>query len=61
MPIALILEIIQALVALAPQVTEVLTLGQSAVNILQSGTVTPEEEAAIRTQLDQVKALIDAA
>jgi hypothetical protein len=60
-PIALILEIIQALVALAPQVTEVLTLGQSAVSILEAGTVTPEQEAAIRAQLDAVKALIDAA
>jgi hypothetical protein len=61
MPIALIVEIIQAILALAPQVPEVLALGESVVGIIQAGAVTPEQEAAIRTQLDQVKALIDAA
>jgi hypothetical protein len=34
---------------------------ESATSIAQSGTVTAEEEAAIRAQLDQVKAAIDAA
>lgn len=61
MPIALILEIIQAIAALAPQVPEVLTLIESVTGIIQTGAVTPDQEAAIRTQLDQVKALIDAA
>jgi hypothetical protein len=61
MPIALIVEIINAIVALAPQIPEVIALGESAVNIVQTGAVTPEQEAAIRAQLDEVKALIDAA
>jgi hypothetical protein len=61
MPTALIVEMIQAILALAPQVPEVIALGQSAVNIVKAGTVSPADEAAIRTQLDQVKALIDAA
>lgn len=60
MPIALILEIVQALVALAPQIPEVVSLGASAVTILQAGAVTPEQEAAVRVQLDAVKAAIDA-
>lgn len=61
MPIAIILEIIQALAAFAPQVPEVMSLVESATGIVQSGTVTAEQEAAIREQLDAVKALIDAA
>ncbi len=61
MPIALILEIVQAIAALAPQVPEVLALVSSAAAIAQSGTVTPTQESAIRAQLDAVKGLIDAA
>lgn len=61
MPIALLVEIVQALVALAPQIPEVIALGESALGIAQTGTVTPAQEAQIRAQLDQVKALIDAA
>jgi hypothetical protein len=61
MPIAIILEVIQALAAFAPQIPEVLSLVESASGIVQTGTVTPEQEAAIRAQLDAVKALIDAA
>jgi hypothetical protein len=61
MPIALILEIIQALAALAPQIPEVVSLVQSASAAISTGTVTAEQEAAIRAQLDAVKALIDAA
>lgn len=61
MPIALIVEILQAIMTLAPQVPEIVALGESAVSIVQSGSVTPEQEAAIRAQLDAVKAQIDAA
>jgi hypothetical protein len=61
MPVALILEIIQAAMALAPQIPEVVSLLQSAAGIVQTGTVTPTQEAAIRVQLDAVKAQIDAA
>jgi hypothetical protein len=60
MPIALMLEIIQALAALAPQIPEVVSLVESATGIVQSGTVTAEQEATIRGQLDAVKALVDA-
>jgi hypothetical protein len=61
MPIALILEIIQALGALAPQIPEVISLVSSVTGIVQTGSVTPAQEATIRSQLDAVKALIDAA
>jgi hypothetical protein len=59
MPIALIVEIINALIAAAPQLPEVIALGEAAIGIVQTGVVTPEQEASIRTQLDQVKALVD--
>lgn len=61
MPTALVIEIINAILGLAPQIPGVLALGKSAIGIISSGTVTPEEEVSIRAQLDQVKALIDAA
>jgi hypothetical protein len=61
MPIALIIEIIQAIIGLAPQILEVVALCESAIGIVQTGTVTPEQEQAIRAQLDAVKAAIDAA
>jgi hypothetical protein len=59
MPIALIVEIINALVAAAPQIPEVISLGEAAVGIVKTGVVTPQQEADIRTQLDAVKALVD--
>jgi hypothetical protein len=52
---------IQAIIALAPDIPEVLEIGASMVNIMKTGTVTVEQEAAIRAQLDAVKAKIDAA
>lgn len=61
MPVALLVEIIQAILVLAPQIPEVVALGESAVSIIKAGSVTPEQEIAIRAQLDAVKAAIDAA
>jgi hypothetical protein len=61
MPVALIIAIVQAMAALAPQLPEVITLAESATRILNAGTVSAEDEAAIRAQLDAVRALIDAA
>lgn len=61
MPTALILEIIAALAALAPQIPEVAALVQSVEGIVQTGTVSIADELAIRGQLDAVKGLIDAA
>lgn len=61
MPIDLIIEMIQAILALAPSVPAVIALGESAIGIIRTGTVTPEQEQSIRAQLDAVKALIDAA
>jgi len=61
MPIALILEIVQAIAALAPQVPEVLALVTSATAIARTGVVSPAQEASVRAQLDAVKNLIDAA
>ena len=52
------LEAIQALAARLPQVTE---LSQGLLDIGRSGTVTVEQEAAIRAQLDVAKDQIDAA
>jgi hypothetical protein len=57
----LLVEIIQAMLALMPQIPEVLALGESAIGIAQSGVVSPEQEIAIRAQLDAVRKLIDAA
>lgn len=61
MPVELIVEILQAIIALAPDIPEVLELGAAAVNILKTGTVTAQQEASIRAQLDAIKAKIDAA
>jgi hypothetical protein len=58
---AIMIAMIEALAALAPQLPEVIALTNSAIGIATTGTVTAEQEAAIRTQLDAVKALIDAA
>jgi hypothetical protein len=60
MPVAIIVEIIQALMALAPQIPHVISLGESSINIVKTGVVTPEQEADIRAQLDDMKAQIDA-
>jgi hypothetical protein len=59
MPVALILEIIEAIASLAPQVPDVVSLVESAKSIIVSGTCTPDQEAAIRDQLDAVKSIID--
>ncbi len=61
MPTELLVAMIQAIIALAPDIPEVLEIGASMVNIMKTGTVTVEQEAAIRAQLDAVKAKIDAA
>jgi hypothetical protein len=60
MPV-LVAEILQVIIALAADLPQVVGLAQSAMQIAQSGTVTPEQEAAIRAQLDAIKAQIDAA
>lgn len=61
MPIALILEILQAIQAAEFAGPQIVALAQSGIDIVTSGTVTPDQEATIRSQLDAVKALIDAA
>jgi hypothetical protein len=61
MPTELLIEIIGAILVLAPQIPEIVALGESAVSILTTGTVSAEQEAAIRAQLDAVRAAIDAA
>jgi len=61
MPLALILELLEAMVALAKDLPDVIALGQSAMSILQSGVVTDSQEATIRAQLDAAKAAIDVA
>ena len=61
MPVALIIEIVSALAAFAPEVPAVAGLVENASTILKTGTVTSEQEAAIRDQLDTIKAAIDAA
>ncbi len=61
LPTALVTEIITAILGVAPQIPSVLALGKSVISIIENGTVSPEEEASIRAQLDQIKSLIDAA
>jgi len=61
MPVALILELIQALAALAPQVPAVLDLLTAANAIVTTGAVTPEQEAEARAAIDAAKASIDTA
>jgi hypothetical protein len=61
MPVALLVEIIQAILVLAPQVPEIVALGENAIAIIKAGAVTADQEAQIRAQLDAVKAAIDAA
>lgn len=61
MPIALIIEILQGIMALAPEIPGIFNLAKSGVDIAQAGDVTPEQEAEVRAQLDEVKRQIDAA
>lgn len=61
MAIALLIEILQALAVLAKEAPQAVVLADSAVAILKLGTVTPAEEARIRSELDAIKAAIDAA
>ena len=61
MPLALILEILQAIQALSVTIPQVSALAQSGLEIAKSGTITAYQEAEIRAQLDAVKAEIDAA
>lgn len=61
MSTALLVEAIQALLVLLPQVPEVIALGESVVRIATSGFVSAEEEASIRAQMDAVKTAIDGA
>ena len=58
---AILLEIIAALAAFAPNIPEVVKLVETAAAIVQSGTVTPEMEAEVRTQLDAVRDAVNAA
>ena len=58
---SLILEILQAIQALSVTIPQVSALAQGGIDIATAGTVTPEQEAVIRAQLDAVKAEIDAA
>jgi hypothetical protein len=61
MPVALLIEILNGIMTLATQVPDVVSLAQNAIDILNRGSVTPEEEAVIRGQLDAVKQQIDEA
>jgi hypothetical protein len=60
MPLALILEILQAIAALSANLPQVIALVDSATKIISSGVVTDAEESAVRAQLDAVKLQIDA-
>ena len=58
---AIVAEILQVIIALGSQLPEIVSMAESALGIVKTGTVTPEQEAAIRAQLDAMKAKIDAA
>lgn len=61
MAIALLIEILQAVAALADGAPQIIALTESAVAILKLGTVTAAQEAEIRARLDEVRAAIDQA
>lgn len=61
MPNALLIEILQAVATLADDAAPIVSLLESAIGILRTGTVSAADEAAIRAQLGSVKAQIDAA
>lgn len=61
MPNELLIEILQAVATLADDAAPIVSLLESAIGILRTGTVSAADEAAIRAQLDSVKAQIDAA
>lgn len=50
---------VQGMMAAAVTIPEVVALGQSMLTILRAGTVTPEQEADIRAQLDATRQQID--
>lgn len=56
---AIIIEVIQALMAAIPQIPSLVSAAEDAIGIAQTGSVTPEQEAAIRAKLDAVKQQID--
>lgn len=56
---AIVIEVIQALMAVVPQIPGLISAAEDAIGIAQSGSVTPEQEAAIRAKLDDVKNQID--
>lgn len=56
---SLLIEILSTIMTLTPQVPQVIALGQTAIDLIKKGSVTPEEEAAIRSDLDIVKTQID--
>jgi len=61
MPAAIAVEVLEALAALAPQLPEISTLVESTKSVLESGTITDAQAAAIRDQLDAVHTAIDTA
>lgn len=60
MPNDLLVEIMNAAAALATGTPAIVALLDSAVAILLAGTVSAEQEASIRAQLDTTKGQIDA-
>lgn len=60
-PTDLLVDIMNAAATLAAGAPEIVSLLDSAVTILKTGVVTPEQEAAIRAQLNATKTAIDAA
>lgn len=61
MPVALLVEILSGILTLVPQIPAVASLAEAAIKIVRTGSITPAEAAAIRAQLDDVKAQIDLA
>jgi len=59
--IPLAIEALQALVVLEANAPQAITLAGSITDMLRSGTVTAENAADIRRQLDAVRTAIDAA
>lgn len=60
-PVTLTVDILEAAAALAANLPDVVRQIRSAIGIIQTGTVTEEQEQAIRAELDAIKQRIDTA
>lgn len=56
---AIVIEVLEALMAAIPQIPNLVSAAEDAIGIARTGSVTPEQEAAIRAKLDAIKQQVD--